>query len=512
MRSFDELARRLRVGVAVTNAELTYVDAEAKVRGDLATWMLLRAGSADELAISVARDFADAPDRAVIDGACGMGQTLRHAAWHVLADLAERRPSAISSIESAIASWPARARPWLRSWLEEAEGGHPADYHRLAENVGLQNETIDETRAGALLPPFDTLRELDLSSTTIAQSALTILGSLPRVEVLSLSRAASNDASAEVLANVELPSLRELRMSATSLTARGVACIMCSPRRTRLERLDVAGCNIDLVELARHLHEAPGTPRAIHLDLSECARASEGVVELARGPGLAWIAGLDLHHVEISVEAARALARASHALALRALSINVNSLGTDGVRALLEAPWIAGVTHLNLFNQHAGDTIGPALARLAAIEKLDLLHEDLGERAADALGHADLSRLRALHISYNPLGDRALAMIAANPTLTSLEVLEASGTGAGIETAQAIARATHFGKLRILDLGDKFSDDAVAAFASSSLPSLRRLKLIGASDTAIERLVEAPALARCFVTSRLFSDWQSCYP
>ena len=125
---------------------------------------------------------------------------------------------------------------------------------------------------------------------------------------------------------------------------------------------------------------------------------------------------------------------------------------------------------------------------------------------------APLSRLRELRLSHDRLGDAGIAAVLSNPSLKSLQVFEAFHCGVGLEAARAIAHNPHLRSLRILQLGGKPGDEAVAAFAHVTLPSLRRLQLVGASEAAVEKLRQAPALANCFVTSEWYSAWESLIP
>jgi hypothetical protein len=462
--SFDALALRLRVGATLADEELAFLDRAAREGGDLGSWMLLRVGQgADALAAAVAAELGDAGHDAIIRGACELRGDLRHAAWHVLAWLAEERPAAVDAIESAISSWPARDKPWMQTWLNEVETGAARSCHRLARNLGLVEERLPLGRIEALLPALASLRELDLAASKIDAAALHALvaaEALGRLEVLSLERAEIDDDSCKTIANEsKLHCLSRLIVDSNPLTANGLARLIRAPRLPHLRELNAAGCKVDLVELAQALGDAAsdGDLRPVCLDISQCSRASEGVVELAHRPALRWIGGLDLHHVAIEPEAARALAQSSFASSLQRFSVNQRSLGEKGVRALLEAPWLSNIKSLNLFNQKAGDGVAPALRRLSggAIEQLELMHQDLGLEAARALGAADLSRLRELRVSHNLLGDEGVAAILSNPTLTSLEVFEASDCGADAQTARELARAKHFSKLRILQLGDQ---------------------------------------------------------
>jgi hypothetical protein len=114
-RSIEQLATRIRVGLPLSGEELATLDRAARETQDIGSWLLLRADRGEALAALVSKDLADVPERAIIRGACELRGAMRHSAWHVLAGLAEERPQAVAAIEEAIASWPARSRPWMRT-------------------------------------------------------------------------------------------------------------------------------------------------------------------------------------------------------------------------------------------------------------------------------------------------------------------------------------------------------------------------------------------------------------
>jgi hypothetical protein len=508
-RHFDALVSRYRSGRSLTSQELEYLEQQTRLRGDFSTWMIMHAGEdADGLANAVAEKLANASPDALIRGVSGLPEELRHSGWHLLTRLAEGHPAHVDAIEAAVADWPAREKPWVLAWLEKAERGEVQPCFRLPRYLGLYGDVISPARLEALHRVIAGLHELDLSGCPVDEPSLRALGSsysVAHLNTLGLRRTQLSDAGCAVLANSSsLQSLEELIISGNPLTARGLAAILLGPGMPRLREVDAGGSKIDLVDFARALADGPredATPVA--LDVSQCTRTSEGLIALSRTPALRRIAGLALHHVKVSPAAANALSASPFASALSAFSVNDRSLGKSGVRALLEAPWIRNLRSLNLFNQGATDAVGKAFANLGggAIERLDLLHNDLGRAASRALASADLSKLRELHISYNPIGDQGLAAILSNPTLASLEVLEAFDCGADVEAARALARAAHFRNLRTAILGDAVSPAAVRAMEGAALPALRWFRMLGAARTDIERLAADPAFERCYVTS-----------
>lgn len=157
---------------------------------------------------------------------------------------------------------------------------------------------------------------------------------------------------------------------------------------------------------------------------------------------------------------------------------------------------------LELSAKHTQDApTADLLRRCGSLRRLELRHDDLGEQTALALAELPLQRLEHLDLSYNPLSDAALARILTNPTLQHLQVLEALGTGASTELCRAVAEHSDLRSLRVLNLGDEVSDEAVAQLARAELPHIQRIQLRGASQQALE------ALARpgVFVTSARYA-------
>ncbi len=112
-----------------------------------------------------------------------------------------------------------------------------------------------------------------------------------------------------------------------------------------------------------------------------------------------------------------AIGRAAPALAslrlpaLRRLDLHDNGLGDEGLRCLLDAPWMTRITHLNVGFNQLSDAGVEALARhpaLAAVEHLDLWDPGLTSRAFESLaGSTSLKAWRSYGLHGLPPEHRA---------------------------------------------------------------------------------------------------------
>ena len=215
------------------------------------------------------------------------------------------------------------------------------------------------------------------------------------------------------------------------------------------------------------------------------------------------VGGLELVFYALTPDDAETLAQSPATTAFRHFEVNEAALGEAGVKAILSARWIKNVEHLDLFGQKAGDGIASHLMSLSggAIEVLELLHNNLGLASAHALGGIDLTNLRQLTLSYNPLGDEGAAAIFRNKTLMNLAHVNMQGVGAGPSTARAIAENEHLRSLKTLWLGDEIGVAGAAMLAEAPhLASLAAAHLGGIPVSEEARLRGSPYLRNTRVT------------
>jgi uncharacterized protein (TIGR02996 family) len=111
---------------------------------------------------------------------------------------------------------------------------------------------------------------------------------------------------------------------------------------------------------------------------------------------------------------------------LRSVDLGGNRLDDDAAPALAEAPWLEGVTVLNLRNNWLRDAGGAALVastRLGRLEELDLGDNNLGDAAARAFAQSErLPRLRRLTLARQ-ITDAGAAALVGSAWIRRLERL-----------------------------------------------------------------------------------------
>jgi uncharacterized protein (TIGR02996 family) len=148
-----------------------------------------------------------------------------------------------------------------------------------------------------------------------------------------------------------------------------------------------------------------------------------------------------------------------------------------------------------------------ALPIFARVESLDLANNTLGagNRITRFFGTADLPRLRTLKLRNNRLWAEAITELSATPIAPQLARLDLSGNPFADAGAEALAAATGFRNVTVLELRNDeltFSDSihaagAIALAESEALTKLRRLDLGSqyVGDAGLVAVVNAPNAA-----------------
>jgi uncharacterized protein (TIGR02996 family) len=224
--------------------------------------------------------------------------------------------------------------------------------------------------------------------------------------------------------------LSELCFEGHAIEAEGLEALAASPLFGRLASFELhraaisPALAIDALAAFNDCREAPekSPPRKQGVSLDPCLRVglSEEITPHSGGlerlsvsdckfppPDLAHL--LDLPFCET----------------IQALDLSHNRLGAEGCEALARSRAIRGLIDLNLAATNPGV---PGIAALGGslhrIRKLSLANNRLGPTATKRLATADLTELRVLDLSGNPIGDSgasALCELAA-PRLVELNV------------------------------------------------------------------------------------------
>ncbi len=182
-------------------------------------------------------------------------------------------------------------------------------------------------------------------------------------------------------------------------------------------------------------------------------------LDLAASPQAANLRRLWLINADLGVIGARALAEPRHLGRLRLLNLRLSLLTPDGVAALAHSTALTGLTALSF--------------------EWGVAEEEEAIRALAA--PRGLSRLEALNLSQNRVGDARLRRLLAAPWAGQLKELRLANNLIRDSGALAIAACAKLSGLRVLHLaGNQFGDEgAVALLESPHLRGLRELSVGG---------------------------------
>ncbi|HEY2786634.1 MAG TPA: hypothetical protein VGJ05_16835 [Fimbriiglobus sp.] len=237
--------------------------------------------------------------------------------------------------------------------------------------------------------------------------------------------------------------------------------------------------------------------------------------ELAACAHLSRVERLNLAGNRIGPEGLRLLAGSPHLAAIH-LDLSTNNLGSDGLAALLSAPWRHQLRGLNLArNGLDPNDLRNLLAELPGLVDLDLAGNPIGPNAIDVLakrgrwtrlrlsetgleadGLAALVSLDELDISFNALGNRVLDQ------LPRVRVLSLRGNRLTRLDGLSLA------DIESLDLGvNAFGDEALLALAAE--PGWESLRHLDLTNTWITHSSVQPlhASGRFRGLDRLCLDW-----
>jgi uncharacterized protein (TIGR02996 family) len=253
---------------------------------------------------------------------------------------------------------------------------------------------------------------------------------LSRLARLAVEEGLSGPSATRLLNSPHYERLRELHVGAGLTTPATAAAVV---RSHVFRQLTALSCRTDRPggggrALVDGLARLTNPPRLESLDLSGNRLTAELVARLLAAPAASTVADLDLSDNNLGAAGVRAIAAADlpH---LRSLHLLRTRPEEDGVRALAEAGFLAGLRGLTL----GGNILPPSAARVLA-------------RAPDAPG------LRLLDLRDNRLGDSGAAALADSPRLQNLVYLDLAENGIEDRGADALAESPHLDGLIYLDL------------------------------------------------------------
>ncbi len=205
-----------------------------------------------------------------------------------------------------------------------------------------------------------------------------------------------------------------------------------------------------------------------------------GVGLLARCPHVSNLRGLDLSFNRIDDAGVRALAASARFPRLDRLALNDNEQITwDGVTALAESPFFAGLTDLDLGRNDVNDAGVRALA-----------------------GSRSLTRLNGLRLAGNHIGDAGVAALVGSALFRRMLArdgrIDLRANAVGVAGAETLAASADLARATVLDLDKNYLGDrgAVVIVAAPGAAKLRRLRLSNNQITDAGAFALADAVAR----------------
>jgi uncharacterized protein (TIGR02996 family) len=277
-----------------------------------------------------------------------------------------------------------------------------------------------------------------------------------------------------LLGRDQLPLLTGLRFDPRQLGAEGTRSLVKSRCLAGLRTLSIRNNHLGAAE-ARALANSAALASLVELDLENNAIGTEGLKLLAESPWLSSVQVLNLRNnsplissltgkltgTPIGAEAIRALMTSPTFAGLRVLRLWRNQLGPEGSAVLADASRLRDLIDLDLSHNELGEDGAAVLAsgsRLVGLRGLDVAENDLGNAGVQSLARsphlrelvslrlarnnitdagvhplaaADLTGLRDLDLSYNPLGDAGALSLSLSPHLDGLRCLSLAGTHIG---------------------------------------------------------------------------------
>jgi uncharacterized protein (TIGR02996 family) len=178
---------------------------------------------------------------------------------------------------------------------------------------------------------------------------------------------------------------------------------------------------------------------------------------LMESPFLAGLTSLDLSGIGYGDARAQAVAASPLLMDLTALYLVRARLSDAGVEALAVSPVLSCLRVLDLSENRIGDGGLRALAESPRVGQLASLKLSANQRfrlpgVQAVAGCAQLASLTSLDLSHNFIRDEGAAVLATSPNLTSLEVLDLGSCRIGDRGARALAASPYLTRLRRLHL------------------------------------------------------------
>lgn len=146
---------------------------------------------------------------------------------------------------------------------------------------------------------------------------------------------------------------------------------------------------------------------------------------------------------------------------LRELELNAQNLGDEGAELLAASDTFPALQAFTFSNDRLSSVGLEALSGagwFTRLEKLVLMHHELGPDAGQVLAATRFKRLRSLVVSSNRLGDEGAVALAQSPHLARLESLWLTSNRIGVTGVEALLASRALSKTQLVLDSNQLSD------------------------------------------------------
>ncbi|MEL6178410.1 MAG: hypothetical protein AAFS10_05625 [Myxococcota bacterium] len=313
------------------------------------------------------------------------------------------------------------------------------------------------------------------TNTLLTNGALTLANALPNLQKLHLTQCHIHGDAAKALTMLPLPQLTELHLPRNAMEAAGAQILAGSDLLHQLTRLDLSFNGMGAQAIERFVHTT-ATAKLQALSLSGNTFGRNG---------------------------AHALAQARHLNSLRELHLESirpsSSIHKPWLHPIAEAPWLSGLTHLNLSNNGINDSdlriCIEAAQSPAQLTELNLARNVLSPASAWNLVRSPWAQsLTSLDLVGNSIGEAGVRELlrASRVTLRTLDLVSTPWAG----STTAPRNDTTFARLHTLRVPwPQYNRNLVPALIEQGpFPALRNLSLsYQATEQQLHHLITSAA-------------------